>query len=156
MEGTSLSATEALEAGSDWERLVNSRRGSVLAALSVGVITGCWIAYALLYPLSSLPLPRYTLVSVALLGGYIDYFARSMLDRIGILIGAVIVAFITAFVVYTLPASLGWHSDPILQRTLFISGLKQVSIFTLAALVLLIGGTLGAYILRNVYREFSY
>lgn len=156
MEGTSISAGEGLEADSVWERLVNSRRGSVLATLLVGAITGCWIAYALLYPLSSLPLPRYAMVGVALLGVYIDYFARSMLDRIGILIGSVIVAFVTAFAVYTLPALLGWYSDPILRRTLFISGLKQVSIFTLAALVLLIGGTLGAYILRNVYRELSY
>lgn len=156
MRGTSLSGTEEFEADNAWQRFVYSRQGSVLATLSVGAITGCWIAYALLYPLSSLPLPKYALAGVILLGWYIDHFARSMLDRIIILLGSVLVAFITAFVVYTLPALLGWYSDPILQRTLYITGLKKVSIFTLAALVLLIAGTLSAYVLRNAYREIAY
>lgn len=156
MGDVSLSTTEEVEADSGWKQFVHSRRGSVFATLSVGVITGCWIAYALLYSLSSLSLPRYTLGGVVLLGWYVDYFARSMLDRIGILLGSVLVAYVTAFVAYTLPALLGWYSDPIRERLLYLSALRQVFLFTLPALVLLIFGTLCAYMLGNIYREFSY
>lgn len=156
MGGASLLEADEADADGAWERFVNSRRGSAFATLSVGVITGCWITYVLLYPLSSLPLPRYALAGVVALGWYVDYFARSMLDRIVVLFGSVLVASVTAFVAYTLPASLGWHADPVLRRALYLDGLKQVSIFTLGALVLLVAGTLGAYVLRNAYREITY
>lgn len=140
---------------SDLSRLMSGRLGSAFAALAIGVITGCWIAYVLLYSLSSLPLPRYTLGAVVLLGWYVNHFARSMLDRMAILFGSSLVAYVTAFVAYTLPGILGWVSDPLVQRSLYLRGLRQVFIFTTPAFVLLIVGTFVTYVSSEAYAEIT-
>lgn len=137
------------------ERLIVGRRGSIFTAFIIGAISGCWIAYILLYPFSSLPIPRYTLVVVVVLGWYIDYFARSMPDRLGILLGSSLIAYAVAFVAFTLPALIGIYQDPIVKRTVYLQGLRQVFIFTMPAVILLITGTLGAYVLSRTYDELT-
>jgi len=123
--------------------------------VGVGFVAGCWIAFALLYPLSSLPLPRYTMVWIVLLGPYVDYYAGSMLDRILLLLGAVVVAFVVAFAAFTFPALAGWHSDPIAVRSLYLTGLRRAFLFTLPAAVLLVVGTFAFYLIRQTYLEVT-
>lgn len=137
------------------QRTVRGRRGSVLATVLVGIITGCWVAYVLVYPVSSLPLPKYTLAGIFLLGFYADFYAESMLDRLLTVFAASTVAFIVGFVGYAFPALVGWYSDPLVRRAIYLSGLRETFLFTLLAMTLLIVGTFGSYILRNTYEEFT-
>lgn len=136
-------------------RTIRGRRGSVLATLLVGITTGCWVAYVLVYPVSSLPLPKYTLAGVFVLGFYADYYAESMLDRLLTVFAASIVAFVVGFVGYAFPALVGWYSEPVVRRAIYLSGLRETFLFTLLGMTLLIVGTFGAYILRNTYEEFT-
>ncbi|GAA5066143.1 hypothetical protein ACFFQF_18800 [Haladaptatus pallidirubidus] len=135
--------------------LLTGRRESAFIALLIGFITGCWIGYVLIYPISSLPLPRYTLVSVILLGAYIDYVTRSMLDRLLIVFAASLIAFVIGFVVYTFPALVGWYNTVLIQRSLYLSGLRKTFLFALLAMTLLLMGTLISYIIRNTYAEVT-
>lgn len=137
------------------QRVARGRRGSVLATLLVGITTGCWVAYVLVYPVSSLPLHKYTLASVFALGFYADYYAESMLDRLVTVFGASIAAFVVGFGGYAFPALVGWYSDPIVRRAIYLSGLRDTFLFTLLGMTLLITGTFGSYVLRNTYEEFA-
>ncbi|AEN06948.1 hypothetical protein Halar_3341 [halophilic archaeon DL31] len=137
------------------QRLVHGRRGSVFATLLVGIASGCWIAYILVYPVSSLPLNKYTLAGTFVLGFYADYYAESMLDRLLTVFGASMVAFGVGFVGYAFPALVGWYSDPLVQRAIYLSGLRETFLFTLLGMTLLIVGTFGSYVLRNTYEEVT-
>jgi len=134
-------------------RFARGRRGSALATLLIGTSTGCWIAYVLVYPVSSLPLHRYTLAGVFLLGFYADYYAESMLDRLLTVFGASLVAFVVGFVGYAFLALVGWYGDPLVRRAIYLSGLRETFLFTLLGMTLLIVGTFGSYVLRNTYEE---
>lgn len=136
-------------------RAIRGRRGSALATLLVGITTGCWVAYVLVYPVSSLPLPKYTLAGVFVLGFYADFYAESMLDRLLTVFAASTVAFVVGFVGYAFPALVGWYSDPVVRRAIYLSGLRETFLFTLLAMTLLIVGTFGAYVLRNTYAEIT-
>lgn len=125
------------------------------ATLLVGFVSGCWVGYVLIYPVSSIPLPRYTVTGVVSLGYYVDYFARSMLDRLLIVFSASVLAFAVGFVVYSFPALAGWFEDPVVRRSLYLSGLREVFLFTLLAMTLLLAGTFGSYVLRNAYAELT-
>lgn len=150
---TDVSGTTAADDVIVW--LVSGRRGSVLAGLLVGVTAGCWVAYVLIYPVSSLPLHKYTLVGVVGLGFYIDYYAETMFDRLVTVFGASFVAFVVGFAGYAFPALVGWYSDPVVQRGIYLSGLRDALLFTLLATTLLILGTFGSYVLRNTYEEVT-
>lgn len=137
------------------QRITRGRRGSVLATLLIGIATGCWIAYVLVYPVSSLPFHKYTLAGVFVLGFYADYYAESMLDRLVTVFGASVVAFVVGFGGYAFPALVGWYSDPVVRRAIYLSGLRETFLFTLVAMTLLIAGTFGSYVLRNTYEEIT-
>lgn len=134
---------------------VRGRRGSAFATLLVGTITGCWIAYVLIYPISSLPLHRYTLAGVIGLGFYADYYAESMFDRLVTVFGASLVAFVVGFIGYAFPALVGWYTEPAVQRGIYLSGLRDTFLFSLVATTLLVLGTFGSYVLRNTYEEVT-
>lgn len=121
----------------------------------VGVTSGCWVAYALVYPVSSLPVPRYSLVGVVVLGGYVDAAARSMLDRVSMVVGAAVLTYGTGFVGYAFPALVGWIDEPVVRRALYVSGLRRAFVFSLLATTLLLLGTFVAYVGRNTYAEFT-
>ena len=126
-----------------------------LTVLLVGFTTGCWVGYVLVYPVSSIPLPRFTVLGVVLLGGYIDAAADTMQQRLfGVLLAGVI-GYLTGFVVYAFPALVGWYADPLVQRALYLSGLREVFIFALLAGTLLLLGTFVSYIVRNTYEEIT-
>jgi len=144
-------ATDRLHVGD----LLTGRLGAAATTLLVGFTSGCWVAYVLVYPVSSLPLPKYTLAATLVLGVYVDYAADSMLSRIGIVLGGTLVAYVTGFVWYSLPALLGWYTNPVTQRALYLSGLRETFIFTLVAMTLLFTGTFVAYIVRNAYEEIT-
>lgn len=147
--------SDATVAPSVLGRLSSGHTGSLLAALSVGVTAGCWVAYVLVYPVSSLPLPKYTLAGVVFLGYYIDYFAESMLGRLLTVFVASGVAYVVGFVGYAFPALVGWYSNPVVQRSLYFSGLREGFLFSLVAMTLLLAGTFMSYILRNSYTELT-
>jgi len=136
-------------------RLSRGRTGSALATLLTGVTAGCWVAYVLVYPVSSLPLPKYTLAGIVVLGYYVDYFAESMLGRLLSVFVASGVAFVVGFVGYAFPALVGWYTDPGVQRSLYLSGLRDVFLFALMAMTLLLAGTFLSYLGRNVYTEVT-
>lgn len=136
-------------------RLSSGRTGSALATLLVGVTAGCWVGYVLVYPVSSLPLPKYTLAGVVVLGYYLDYFAESMLGRLLTVFGAAAIAYVVGFSGYAFPALVGWYTEPVVQRTLYLSGLRQAFLFTMMAMVLLLLGTFVSYIARNTYAEMT-
>ncbi|MEF8801624.1 MAG: hypothetical protein V5A38_01075 [Halolamina sp.] len=146
MSGTGTAATTL-------QRAVRGQRGSALATLLIGIITGCWVAYVLIYPVSSLGLPKYTLAGVFVLGFYADFYAESMLNRLLTVFAASIVAYVVGFVGYAFPALVGWYSDPFVRRAIYLSGLRETFLFSLLAMTLLIVGTFGAYVLRNTYEE---
>lgn len=150
---TDVAGTTAAASAVAW--VVRGRRGSVLAALLVGITTGCWVAYVLIYPVSSLPLHKYTLVGVVGLGFYVDYYAESMFDRLMTVFGGSLVAFVTGFAGYAFPALVGWYNDPAVQRGIYLSGLRDAFLFTLLAITLLTLGTFGSYVLRNTYEEVT-
>ena len=126
-----------------------------LTVLLVGFTTGCWVGYVLVYPVSSIPLPRFTVLGVVLLGGYIDAAADTMQQRLfGVLLAGVI-GYLTGFVVYAFPALVGWYADPLVRRALYLSGLREVFIFALLAGTLLLLGTFVSYIVRNTYEEIT-
>jgi hypothetical protein len=137
------------------DRLTVGRTGSALTVVLVGVTAGCWVGYALVYSLSGLWLPQYTLVVVVVLGFYVDYLAESMLDRVVTLLGSALVAYLTGFGVFTLPALVGWYTDPVLRRALYLSGLKRTFVVWGAGFVLLVAGTFVSYILRGTYAEVT-
>ena len=128
---------------------------SAVVALLVGFTSGCWVGYVLVYPVSSLPLPRYTVVGVVSLGFYVDRFARSMLDRLLVVFGASLFAYVVGFVVYAFPALVGWFEDPVVRRALYLSGLREVFLFALLAMTLLLLGTFLSYLVRNTYAEVT-
>jgi len=136
-------------------RLAAGWRGSALVTLGVGVTVGCWVAYALLYPFSGFPIPQYSMAVALALGWYVDYFARSMADRLAILVGAAVVAYLLAYVAFTLPALAGWYTEPLVRRSLYLQGLKRTFLFTAPAVVLLVVGTLGTYVVRRTYDEVT-
>jgi hypothetical protein len=144
--------SDAVTAGAA-TRVVGGRRGSALATLLIGVTTGCWVAYVLVYPVSSLPLHQYTIAGVVGLGGYADYYAETMMDRLLTVFGAAGIAFVVGFVGYAFPALVGWYSDPVVQRAIYLSGLRDTFLFTLLGMTLLIAGTFGSYVVRNTYAE---
>lgn len=147
--------SESATTGRSVAELLVGWRAVVFTAVLVGFVSGCWVGYVLVYPVSSVPLPKYTLAATVLLGVYVDYFADSMLRRIGIVIAASVVAYATAFVWYAFPALLGWYPSVATQRAMYFSGLRESFIFTLLAMTLLFTGTFVAYILRNVYAEVT-
>lgn len=126
-----------------------------LYTLLVGFVAGCWVGYVLVYPVSSLPLPRFTVVGVVLLGVYLDLAAETMLDRLLAILGAGVFAYATGFAVYAFPALVGWYTDPVVQRGIYLSGLREGFIFALLAATLLLVGTFGSYVLRNTYAELT-
>lgn len=126
-----------------------------LTTLLVGVTAGCWVGYVLIYPVSSLPLPKFSVVATVVLGVYIDAAAETMGDRLLATFAAGVVSFVTGFVVYAFPALVGWYADPVVKRSLYFSGLREVFIFALLAGTLLLVGTFASYILRNTYREMT-
>jgi hypothetical protein len=136
-------------------RLSSGRTGSAFVTLLVGVVAGCWVGYVLVYPVSSLPLPRYTLAGVVVLGYYLDYFAESMLARLLTVFGASAVAYVVGFAGYAFPALVGWYADPLVRRSLYFSGLREAFLFSLMAMTLLLVGTFVSYIARNTYAEFT-
>ena len=136
-------------------RLSRGRTGSAFTTLLAGVTAGCWVAYVLIYPVSSLPLPKYTLAGVFVLGYYVDYFAESMLGRLLTVFAASGVAFVVGFVGYAFPALVGWYADPVVQRSLYLSGLREVFLFSLMAMTLLLVGTFISYLSRNTYAEIT-
>lgn len=80
--------------------------------------------FMLVYPVSSLPFPKLTVVAMVALGVYLDVAADTMHDR---LIGAVVaglLSFVARFAVYAFPALVGWYGDPIARRSLYFSGLR--------------------------------
>lgn len=136
-------------------RLSSGRTGSVFATLLVGITAGCWIGYALVYPVSSLPLPRYTLASVVILGYYLNYFSESMLEQLLTVFGASAVTCVVGFTGYAFPALVGWYRDPVVQRSLYFSGLKKALLFSMMAMTLLLIGTFISYVVRNTYAEVT-
>jgi len=136
-------------------RLSSGRTGGAFATLLVGVTAGCWVGYVLVYPVSSLPLPRYTLVGVVVLGYYLDYFAESMLGRLLAVFGASAVAYVVGFSGYAFPALVGWYADPVVRRSLYLSGLREAFLFAMMAMTLLLLGTFVSYIVRNTYAEIT-
>lgn len=148
-------STDSATGGLRVDGLLDGWRGDVFTTILVGFVSGCWVGYVLIYPVSSLPLPKYTLAATVLLGVYVDYFASSMLRRIGIVLGASVVAYVTGFVWYAFPALLGWFPSPVTQRAMYFSGLRETFIFTLLGMTLLFTGTFIAYIIRNAYAEVT-
>lgn len=136
-------------------RLSSGRIGSALATLLVGVTAGCWVGYVLVYPVSSLPLPKYTLAGVVVLGYYLDYFAESMLGRLLTVFGAAVIAYVVGFSGYAFPALVGWYADPVVRRSLYFSGLREAFLFAMMAMILLLLGTFVSYIARNTYAEVT-
>jgi hypothetical protein len=147
--------SDAVAGRSVAQRLVRGRTASALAALLTGVVAGCWVAYVLVYPVSSLPLPKYTLAGVVVLGYYLDYFAESMLGRLLTVFVASGVAYVVGFAGYAFPALVGWYTDPGVQRSIYLSGLRRAFLFSLMAMTLLLAGTFISYILRNSYAELT-
>lgn len=143
-------------AAGPWTRLRQEHRlGGAFAVLLVGITTGCWVAYVLIYPVSSIPLPQYTIAGVVVLGYYLDYFVESMLERLLSVFVASAVAFLTGFGGYSFPALVGWYSAPAVRRSVYLSGLRETFLFTLLAMTLLLTGTILSYILRNTYAEVT-
>lgn len=147
--------SDATTAKSPLRRLSSGRTGSALATLLVGVTAGCWVGYVLVYPVSSLPLPKYTLAGVVVLGYYLDYFAESMLGRLLTVFGAAAIAYVVGFSGYAFPALVGWYTEPVVRRTLYLSGLREAFLFTMMAMILLLLGTFVSYIARNTYAEVT-
>lgn len=117
---------------------------------------GCWVGYALIYPVSSLPLPRYTLVGVVVLGVYLDTVAETMLERLLAVFGSGVGSYAIGVTIYALPGLLNWYSDPVVRRSLYLTGLRKAFIFGLLATTLLLFGTFLSYVLRNAYDELSH
>lgn len=127
------------------------RAGSLL----VGVTAGCWVGYIVVYPVSSLPLSRYTVVLVAGLGAYVDRLARSMLNRLLVAVGAAAVAYVVGVCVAAFPALVGWYADPAVRRALYFTALRETFPFGLLAMTLLLTGMFASYVLRNAYAELT-
>lgn len=123
--------------------------------LLVGLTAGCWVGYVLVHPISSVPLPRFTVVGVVLLGIYVDAAADTMQERLFGVIVAGLISYVTGFVVYAFPALVGWYADPVVRRALYLTGLREAFIFALLAGTLLLTGTFVSYIGRNVYEEVT-
>ncbi|WP_373190044.1 hypothetical protein [Halolamina sp.] len=137
-------------------RLLTERTVRVpLTVLLVGLTAGCWVGYVLVHPISSLPLPKFTVVGVVLLGVYIDAAADTMQERLFGVIIAGLISYVTGFVVYAFPALVGWYTDPIVRRTVYLTGLREVFLFALLAGTLLLTGTFISYIGRNTYEEIT-
>jgi len=145
-EGASGRAPPAAPAG-------RPRARTAAVAGLVGVTAGCWVGYVLVYPVSSLALPRYTVAGVVVLGVYLDRVAGSMAQRLGAVLGAGAVAFATGWTVYALPALVGWFDTPAVQQAIYLRGLRRGFLFALLALTLLFLGTFCSYVGRNVYAE---
>lgn len=126
-----------------------------VVVLLVGVTTGFWVGYVLVFPVSSLPLPRFTVVGVVALGIYLDVAASSMEERLLGVLAAGVLSYVTGFVVYAFPALVGWYADPIVRRAVYLTGLREAFIFALLAGTLLLVGTFCSYIGRNTYAEFT-
>lgn len=126
-----------------------------LTVLLVGTTAGCWVGYVLVYPVSSLPLPRFTVVGTVVLGAYLDAAAETMEDRLLGALAAGLVSYVTGFVVYAFPALVGWYTDPVITRSLYLSGLREAFIFALLSGTLLLVGTFMSYIVRNTYAEIT-
>lgn len=126
-----------------------------LTVLLVGLTAGCWVGYVLVHPISSVPLPRFTVVGVVLLGIYVDAAADTMQERLFGVIVAGLISYVTGFVVYAFPALVGWYADPVVRRALYLTGLREAFIFALLAGTLLLTGTFVSYIGRNVYEEIT-
>jgi len=126
-----------------------------LTVLLVGIVAGCWVGYVLVYPVSSVPLPRFTVVGVVVLGIYLDTAAEGMQERLFGVIVAGVISYVVGFAVYAFPALVGWYSDPIVRRAIYFRGLREVFIFALLAATLLLTGTFVSYILRNTYAEIT-
>ncbi|MFB6299553.1 MAG: hypothetical protein ABEH65_04765 [Halobacteriales archaeon] len=136
-------------------RLTIGRIGGLAITVLVGIISGLWVGYILIYPYATLPVPQHTLGIVLLLGIYIDRFAETMLDRIVMLFSAAVIAFIIGAFVFSLPALLGLFGNPIVQQTVYINGLRRALIYTLPVVVLLLAGTFTAYLFRNILAELT-
>lgn len=137
-------------------RTVERRRVRVpVTIFLVGLTAGCWVGYVLVYPVSSLPLPKYSVVATVLLGGYLDAAAETMEDRLLGVLAAGLLSYVTGFVIYAFPALIGWYSDPLVTRSLYLSGLREAFIFALLAGTLLLVGTFISYIGRNTYAEIT-
>lgn len=126
-----------------------------LTVLLVGTTAGCWVGYVLVYPVSSLALPRFTVVGTIVLGAYLDAAAETMGDRLLGTLAAGLVSYVTGFVVYAFPALVGWYTDPVITRALYLSGLREAFIFAFLAGTLLMVGTFVSYIVRNTYAEIT-
>lgn len=141
---------------SDSASLLTRRRVRVpLTVALVGITAGCWVGYVLVYPVSSLPIPKYTVAGVVLLGVYLDAAAETMGDRLFGTLLAGLVSYVVGFAVYAFPALVGWYSDPLVARSLYFSGLREGFIFALLAGTLLLVGTMVSYVGRNAYSEFT-
>lgn len=137
------------------QRVVSHRFLPVAVTVLVGLLTGFWVGYALIYPFSSLPLPRFAFAGVFVFGIFLDYYARSMMGRLAMLFGAAFLAYIVAFVVFSMPALLGWYTDPSIRQGVYLAGLKRTFLFWTGALMLLIAGTFGSYVVRGSIIEFT-
>ncbi|MFB6201759.1 MAG: hypothetical protein ABEI98_07090 [Halorhabdus sp.] len=146
MNGTS----QAFDLDSDDGRLLMA-----LTVLLVGVVTGFWVGYVLVYPVSSLRLSQFTVVSVVLLGVYLDTAAEGMQERLFGVVIAGSISYVVGFAVYAFPALVGWYSDPIVRRAIYFRGLREIFIFALLAATLLLAGTFVSYIVRNTYAEIT-
>ena len=138
------------------DRLLDRRRVRVpLTVLLVGFTAGCWVGYVLIHPVSSLPLPRFSVVGTVVLGVYLDLAAETMGDRLLGAIAAGALSYVVGFVVYAFPALVGWYADPVVRRSLYFSGLREAFIFALLAATLLLVGMFASYIGRNAYAEVT-
>ncbi|NHX37955.1 MULTISPECIES: hypothetical protein [Halolamina] len=144
--------SQGLDRGVD---LASRRVRMPLTVLLVGVVAGCWVGYVLVHPVSSLPLPRFTVVGVVVLGIYIDMAAEQMGERLFGVVAAGFISYVVGFVVYAFPALMGWYADPVVRRAIYFRGLREVFIFALLAATLLLVGTFVSYILRNTYAEIT-
>lgn len=137
-------------------RAADRRRVRVpLTVLLVGFTAGCWVGYVLVYPVSSLPLPKYSVAATVVLGLYLDAAAETMGDRLLGTLAAGVLSYATGFAVYAFPALVGWYTDPLVTRSLYLSGLREAFIFALLAGTLLLVGAFVSYIVRNTYDEIT-
>lgn len=137
------------------QRVVSNRFLPFVVTVLVGLLTGFWVGYALIYPYSSLPIPRFAFGGVFVFGLFIDYYSRSMMERIVMLFGAAFIAYVAAFIVFSLPALLGWYTDPSIRQGVYLAGLKRTFLFWTGSLMLLIAGTFGSYIIRGSFIELT-
>lgn len=126
-----------------------------LTVALVGITAGFWVGYVMVHPVSSLPLPRFTVVGATALGVYLDVSAETMQDRLVGVVAAGALGYVVGFLVYAFPAVVGWYGDPIVRRTIYLTGLREAFIFALLGATLLLVGTFVSYIVRNAYEEIT-